>query len=105
MTAARPRRAAAPDKQDKKPRDVTINLRATAPMRALIDRAAAALGKSRTEFVLDSACRRAEDVLLDQRLFLVDEKRYRAFVALLDEPPAPSERLRRLMAGKPPWRD
>lgn len=91
------------DDSEEERRGVTINLRATAPMRALIDRAAALLGKTRTEFVLESARRRAEAVLLDQCLFVLDEGRYRAFVNLLDEPPMPSEELRRLMSGKAPW--
>ena len=45
-----------------------INLRVPAMARELIDRAAAIEGKTRTEFMLDSACRHARDVLLDQRV-------------------------------------
>ena len=86
-----------------KQRGVTINLRATEHMRALIDRAAELVGTTRTDFVLDSARSRAEDVLLDQRLFMLDEKRYAAFISVLDEPAAPTERLRELLGGKSPW--
>jgi uncharacterized protein (DUF1778 family) len=82
---------------------VTINLRASANLRDLIDRAAALLGQNRTEFMLDSARLRAEDVLLDQRLFSLDEKQYQDFLNLLDEPPRPTEELRKLLTTKAPW--
>ena len=52
-------------------RRVTINLRADQVRRALIDRAAERLGKNRSEFMLEAACREATSVLLDQRLFLL----------------------------------
>lgn len=91
------------DPETTEPRKLTINVRVSAQWRALIDRAANILGKTRTEFVLESARRSAEDVLLEQRLFLLDEKGYQAFVNLLDEPPVPSEQLRRLMSSKAPW--
>jgi uncharacterized protein (DUF1778 family) len=82
---------------------VTINLRASATLRDLIDRAAALLGQNRTEFMLDSARLRAEDVLLDQRLFFLDEKQYQDFLDLLDAPPKPPDELRRLLTTKAPW--
>jgi uncharacterized protein (DUF1778 family) len=43
----------------------TINLRANQQQKALIDRAAEALGRSRSDFMLEIACREAETVLLD----------------------------------------
>jgi uncharacterized protein (DUF1778 family) len=46
---------------------VTINRRADQVKRALIDRAADRLGKNRSEFMLEAACRAATAVLLDQR--------------------------------------
>uniref|UniRef100_UPI0038F68180 type II toxin-antitoxin system TacA family antitoxin n=1 Tax=Streptomyces turgidiscabies TaxID=85558 RepID=UPI0038F68180 len=46
----------------------SINLRIEAHTRQLIDDAAAILGKTRTEFMIDSARSLAIDVLLDQRL-------------------------------------
>lgn len=46
------------------------------------------LGKTRTEFMIDTARRQAADVLLDQRLF-VEAGAYDAFVRALDNPPAP----------------
>jgi len=58
---------------DRKPANETINLRTTPEHKALIDRAAARLGKSRTEFMLDSAWRAATEAMLNQRLLLPDE--------------------------------
>ena len=81
----------------------TINLRASAAQKALIDRAAARLGKTRTEFMLDSARAAAEVALLDERLFLLDGADYEAFVARLDQPVEPTEALRQLLASSSPW--
>jgi uncharacterized protein (DUF1778 family) len=82
----------------------SINLRIEARTRQLIDDAAAVLGKSRTEFMIDSARRQAIDVLLDQRLFVLDPERYDAFVQALDNPPAPGPKLRSLMRRVPAWK-
>jgi uncharacterized protein (DUF1778 family) len=82
---------------------VTINLRADRRRRAFIDRAAAAVGKNRTEFMLEVACREATTVLLDQRLFMLDEGAFARFTAALDRPPADNPRLRRLLSRKAPW--
>src|SRR6266496_5048272 len=76
-------------------RGITINLRADRRKRALIDRAAAAVGKNRSEFMLDAACREATSVLLDQRFFTLDEKTFERFRAALDRPPADNPRLHR----------
>lgn len=84
-------------------RDVTINVRASAHIRDLIDRAAGAVGKSRSEFMLESARSRAQDVLLDQTVFTLDGGKYDALLKILDKPPAPPDRLRRLLAAEPPW--
>ena len=87
----------------KAPRDQTINVRATRQQQQLIDRAAQASGKSRSEFILEAASMEAEHVLLDQTLFLLDDSAYESFSALLDNPPPPSESLRRLMQTPAPW--
>lgn len=84
-------------------RDITINLRANRKQRAMIDQAAERLGKNRSDFMLEAACRAAEAVLLDQRYFQLDEKTFKKFTAALDKPPAENARLRKLLAAKPPW--
>jgi uncharacterized protein (DUF1778 family) len=81
----------------------SINLRIESHTRQLIDDAAAVLGKTRTEFMIDSARSLAIDVLLDQRLFELDSSRYEAFLQALDNPPPPGPRLRALLRRVPAW--
>lgn len=81
----------------------SINLRIETGTRQLIDDAAAVLGKTRTEFMVESARRQAVDVLLDQRLFTLDHERYGAFVQALDNPPAPGPKLKALLRRTPAW--
>ena len=84
-------------------RDVNINLRANRKQRSLIDRAAAALGKNRSDFMLDASCREAESVLLDRRYFALDAETFKEFTTMLDSAPASNPRLRRLLTEKAPW--
>ena len=84
-------------------RDVTINIRAKQNQRDLIDHAAEVQGKSRSEFMLESAYQKAQDVLLDRTFFRLDEIKYKQFVELLDAPPARNERLHKLLTTKAPW--
>jgi len=82
-----------------------INLRIDPQVRQLIDDAAAILGKTRTEFMVEAARRQAIDVLLDQRLFELDPDRFGAFIHALDNPPAPGSKLRQLLGRTPAWRN
>ena len=81
----------------------TINLRASTEQKALIDRAARRLGKSRTEFVLDTMREAAENVLLDQRLFSLDAAAFSAFEAMLNAPVEAGDALHRTLAAPAPW--
>jgi uncharacterized protein (DUF1778 family) len=80
-----------------------VNLRVSADDRDLITRAAEALGKNRSEFMLDAARQAARDALLDRTLFRLDSDRFDTFVALLDAPAAPNEKLKRLLSTPAPW--
>jgi len=84
-------------------RTAPINLRARDAQRNLIDRAAAALGKSRSDFMLETACREAENVLLDQRLFSLNQDDFDAFNQALEAPVKDNPALKKLMARKAPW--
>ena len=81
----------------------TINIRIEEERRTLIDRAAEAAGKDRTQFVLDAATREATTVLLDQRYFQLDTDAFAKFNAALDASPAENPRLRALLSRKAPW--
>lgn len=84
-------------------RNVVINLRANQNQRELIDRAARILGKNRSDFLLETACREAETVLLDQRFFALEEPAYTAFLEALESSPAQNEKLQLLFEEKAPW--
>ncbi|MBD2607692.1 DUF1778 domain-containing protein [Scytonema hofmannii FACHB-248] len=84
-------------------RDVTINIRVHQAQRDLIDRAAEAVGKNRSDFMLETACREAEAILLDRRLFMLDDEKFQQFMDLLDAPPSDNENLRKLLFTKAPW--
>ncbi|KUY87063.1 CopG family transcriptional regulator [Burkholderia cepacia] len=81
----------------------TLNLRIRPDERGLIDRAASAAGKTRTDFILDAARAAAEQTLLDQVVVLAEPHAYAAFVARLDAPAQPNDALRRTMHTRAPW--
>jgi uncharacterized protein (DUF1778 family) len=85
-----------------KNRDENINLRASQRQKALIDRAAVALGRNRSDFMLETACREAEAVLLDRRYFSLPSQEFKRFAAMLDKSPT-NAKLRRLLRTKAPW--
>ena len=86
-----------------KRRGENINLRVSRGQKSLIDRAAQALGRNRSDFMLETACREAESVLLDRRYFALPEEEFKRFTAMLDRPPASNARLARLLKTKAPW--
>jgi uncharacterized protein (DUF1778 family) len=81
----------------------TLNLRIKPDERGLIDRAAELTGKTRTDFVLEAARRAAVDALTQRTLFSVDAETYAKFVAALDAPPRPNDKLVRTMQTPAPW--
>ena len=89
--------------QTRSPRREALNLRIKSDDRGLIDRAAKSLGKTRTDFVLEAARRAAEETLLDRLVFTVSPEAYAEFLARLDAPPKPNERLKRTMTTPAPW--
>ncbi len=70
---------------------------------ALLTKAAAVLHKDRSAFILDVACREAENVLLDQRLFYLEDDDFNLFEAALNAPLPDNEKLRALLAEASPW--
>lgn len=88
---------AAPNKRE------TLNIRIKPEERNLIDRAAKTRGKNRTDFILDAARLAAEEALLDQIIITAGKQAHAAFLARLDMPPHPNERLRKTMQTPAPW--
>jgi len=83
--------------------EANIHIRTPQQTKQLIETAAVAVGKTLSEFVLDSARQQAVDVLLDQRLFILDPEQHDAFMRALDNPPPAGAKLRALMKRKPLW--
>jgi uncharacterized protein (DUF1778 family) len=80
-----------------------LNIRIKPQVRELIDRAAKLTGKNRTDFVLEAACRAAEETILDRTILTVSPEAYRQFLARLDAPPKPNKRLLKTMQTRAPW--
>jgi len=84
-------------------RTAPINLRARDSQRNLIDRAAALVGKNRSDFMLEAACREAENVLLDQTLLVMNKEQFDTFNRLIESPVKDNPLLAKLMSQKAPW--
>ncbi len=78
------------------PRDRRFQLRATAIEETLIKVAAERQGLNVTDFIVRSACEKAEQALADQTRFVLNEKQWKAFMSALDRPAKNKPRLRRL---------
>jgi uncharacterized protein (DUF1778 family) len=85
--------------------DVQLNIRAKEAQRALIDTAAEILHKSRTDFILETACQAAESVILDRRMFNLNDEQYAEFVEMLEAPVTSNPTLEKLLARKPQWEE
>ncbi len=81
----------------------TLNIRIKAEERGLIDRAARAKGKNRTDFILDAARAAAEEALLEQVIISVNQQAYNEFLERLDAPPQPNKNLCKTMQTLAPW--
>ncbi len=75
-----------------------LNLRTTTAQRTIIERGATVQGQNVTDFVVSSAYEKAEQVLADQRSFVVPQTKWDVFVAALDRPTTHKARLARLMS-------
>ena len=84
-------------------RDRRIQIRAPQSVQALIDRAAAAVGLSRSQFMLETAIRESENTLLDQRIFVLDADQWAAFETALDAP-VDVTKLGALLSSPTPWK-
>lgn len=84
-------------------KDDVIQIRASAEAKAILNRAAALRGQKLSEFMLESARRQAEETILDQRAFFLDDAAHARFLGVLDSPPKPSAKARARLTRKAPW--
>jgi uncharacterized protein (DUF1778 family) len=79
-------------------KEARIALRVSHDQRALLDEASRAEGTTLSDFLLQAATRRAEDLLADRRRFRLGAQEWAELVAMLDRPAADRPRLARLLA-------
>ena len=70
---------------------------------AIIDRAAALRGRSRTDFVRDAAVRAAEDVLMETAPIRMSPAGFKAFMAALSGPATAVPEMTELFRRPAPW--
>lgn len=83
-------------------KETKLSLRCRTSERDLFDQAASLMGKSRTEFMLESSRREAERILLDRRHFELPSDKMKEFLAILDQP-VENPKLKALLSTKSPW--
>jgi uncharacterized protein (DUF1778 family) len=78
-------------------RSEKLDLRLTRDAKRALQAAAAVAHRSVSEFVLESALARADEVLADRRSFGLNAAQWKAFMDALDAPPRPVPRLKLLL--------
>ena len=86
-----------------KRREHTLSMRLPAADIAMIDRAAALRGRSRSDFVHEAAVRAAEQVVLGRALIRMSGEGFAAFMAAMTAPAAPVPELVELFRREVPW--
>lgn len=87
--------------QDRK--DYPISMRLPEADVAMIDRAAALKGRSRTDFVRDAAVRAAEEAVMEQQLIRMTEDGFADFMAVLATPAEAVPEIVELSKRPAPW--
>ncbi len=80
-----------------------VNFRMSDERLAVIDRAAAVRGVTRTEFVLRAGEAAAIETLNERPAIILDEDAWDAFAAALDAPVEPSPAVKARFARRPQW--
>ena len=74
-----------------------IDVRASGPVKQLLQEAARACHKSVSEFLLDAGVTAASQTLADRRQFVLSEAQWQAFQEALDRPVQHKPRLKKLL--------
>lgn len=77
-----------------------IDVRASAPVKQLLQEAARACHKNVSEFLLDAGVTAAAQTLVDRRQFVLSTEQWQAFQEALDRPVQHKPRLKKLL-GEP----
>ncbi len=79
-------------------KDERVEFRASKSEAALLDAAAEATGRTRTDLVRAAGLAYAQEVLADRTRFTLDDEAWSAFTAALDAPPKKNPALTKLFA-------
>ncbi|MBS1813408.1 MAG: DUF1778 domain-containing protein [Acidobacteria bacterium] len=74
-----------------------LDLRISRLSKTKLQTAASISHRSMSEFVVESALRRADEVLADRQTFALAPDRYKAFMNALDAPVRPLSRMKKLL--------
>ena len=77
-----------------------LNLRIPQRQKEVLTQAAQMKQMSVSEFVLQTACQAAHEVLADQVDFVLSDEQWETFCQALDAPPKPIQALKRLLLEK-----
>jgi uncharacterized protein (DUF1778 family) len=80
-----------------------LSMRLPASDVAVIDRAAALRGRSRTDFVREAAVRAAGEALLEDRPVRMSEQGFAAFLAVIAAPAEASPEMVAILKRRAPW--
>lgn len=75
-----------------------IDVRASSPVKQLLQDAARACHKNVSEFLLDAGVTAAAQTLADRRQFVLDDTQWQAFQEALDRPVQRKTRLKKLLS-------
>jgi uncharacterized protein (DUF1778 family) len=77
-----------------------IDMRVSPTAKNTLQMAATQVNKTVSQFLLDAAMTAAAETLEDRRSFVLDRKRWDAFLKILDRPPRIKRKLARLLAER-----
>jgi uncharacterized protein (DUF1778 family) len=83
--------------------ETRLSIRANHVQKGLLARAATARHMNVSQFVLGASLREAEQVVNDESQIVLSAEEYDWLVKFMDEPDAPTTRLRELLLQKPVW--
>ena len=80
-----------------------IDVRASSPVKQLLQEAARTCHKNVSEFLLDAGVTAAVQTLADRRQFVLDDSKWQAFQEVLDRPVQSKPRLKNLLREPGVW--
>lgn len=77
-------------------KNARVDIKTTIDAKSLLEKAASLLGTTLSAFILDTSIVRAREVVMDSQLIQLNEKEGLRFIAALENPPEPNEKLKLL---------